>query len=400
VLRACLGGSALVGGLVAIGAARSTPAPAPATVIEDSALIDFSWYANSRFDWDPFLPEVQGPASLHALRPGTALWRDVPMRIREPIGGDKTAASVATTCFGQTLSLPLSAQPQQVVHLAMTGWLGFGPTTTTDEVAVVRVEHDGGERTEHTLRAREDVWSVLDLVPPEHQIAWTGIGFVHGLSLPIDRAAQRLTLGPAKRPDLCLSIFAVTVERGPGDFEPVDIAPIANADYTRNPFAPGPRLNFFPSLRPGRLSALGTTFLILNPHISQTGGTSLTSAHASLRRRVPLYARPSRGLAMLIDGALLPAHDAAVARFTVEYDRGADAVFDVHAQRDVTNYEEPAAPPVAFAGPPPQDLTLRRYPLDPSRTPRFLWIESLPGAEHDGERGGIAVFALTQELAR
>lgn len=396
--RSCATASLVIVALFALAAGRSQPAPAPARLHGADAMIDFGWYANARFDHDPFRPVLEAPASFRELPVGIVPWHGVPFRFREPVGGARAAPSLASTCppARTQLSLALDPAPTHAIHIALTALVWARPG---EAVAVVRLEHADGSRSERVLHAAQDVWNILGAVPPDRWVAWGGLAFVQGFTMVVDRPVRRMTIESSPLQGNCLSIFAITRERVPHQFEPLDISPIANADYGRDPFAPWSVLNHFPSLPPGRLEALGTSFWLLDPLRSHSGGSTITSAYAPFRQRIPLLARHSRGLALLLDGGLLPDRDVALVRATVEYDRGPDAAFELRAQRDVRNYYDAAAPPIAFAGPPPQDLTLRRWPLDPTRTPRFLWLEGLHSADHDGVRAGVALFALTQQLA-
>ena len=389
------GAVVLVGGL-GVAAARTEPAPVKPVVVGPRAALDFSYYANSRYDSDPFLPHLKAMSRYPDIA-GDYLWHAAPFRIVPPAVGHRDLPSVATNCgINKRLERELPGQPARRLHLAMTA-----RSATRDQVVgEIEVDLQNGRKQRHEIVSGREVLDIFDNVPPDRVVARSPLGVIQGVSLPIVGSPTRVSVSIQSDPKNCLAIFAMTLEDDVGRFEPLDLSPIANANHGIDFFLPMQRVNYFPDLTPGILATDNYPFLLLGPGTGITMGSSLTTGlNPEYRQRIPLYRVKTRAVMLLIDGQLLSQKGAKLSRLRVEYDDGTPTVAVLRTGIDVRNYDEVAAEPIAWRGRAPQDLTLYELKLDARRLPRYLWLESAI-APNGPVRSSIAVFAITQDLAQ
>ncbi len=402
--------------VVAVGVFRSQPAHARIHYQSQAAMIDFGWYANSRFDWNPFNPdEIYTIYSLSRLRGGLIHWGKIPFRIRQPAGYQRKLPSVATSCFtlNPTIAIDLRRVPSYVIHLALSANYAHKPGAAT---AIIDVEYTDGTVESRILLTQVDVWDFFASAPPQRVIYRNSVGSVTGYSFPLDfrRVPSRLIIRASPiegvlRP--CIALFGVTQEHaidpsetsrvGPStEFSTVTLGKAANANHGRDPFWPLTIANHFPDLRPGLLHFKETPFLILDRDRTPTQGSTLTSAYKpGFRQRIPLAPVRSTSLAFLLDGVVLPLKEYPVAEITIEYRTGSDQTTALIAQRDVWGYfDYRTSERIAWRGTFPQDLTYYQIPMDPTRIPTFVWIKGVSRAAGQPFQSGVAIFAITQTL--
>jgi hypothetical protein len=375
-------------------------------------MLDFGWYANSRYDNDPFEPVSSSFAALPGLRGGVLAWGAVPFDVLPPAGDARFAPSVITTCYQPTarFTIALEPRPTQILYLALSAVVG---PATGIAVVTIRVEYQDGTAVTRTLQSGRDVWDFLAAAPRE-RVVYSEIGSITGYAFALDPhrvpARMVMTNPPSTGPILpCSTLFAATQQyepREPGarvsEFAPVDISAVANANHAHEPFRPAILFNHFPDLAPGRLRFRNVPFLVLDRKVTPSGGTALTTAYAyGYRVRIPLARAPSSRIAFLLDGALMQGQSAHVADFAVEYDRGPRSVRQLWSERDVRDYWLPAPPGrVAWRGRGAQELTYLEMSVDAQRTPRYLWIDGASKRSSQALAPGVAVFAITQLLGR
>ncbi|MBN1655706.1 MAG: hypothetical protein JXA30_18215 [Deltaproteobacteria bacterium] len=399
--------------IVALGALRSRPAPAPARYHGRAAMIDFGWYANSRFDWDPFMPDLYEATSLPDLRGGLRHWGKIPFHIRKPAGHKQTLPSVATNCDMEEpfIAIDLRRRATNAIHLAFSAINVLKPYAA---VAVIDIVYADGSVLSKIPRANVDAWDFFASVPRQRVVYQSQAGSVTGYSIALDPERIPARLIVRKSPigsasSSCVALFAVTQEHaiGPGEttgnsasyrYSPVDLGAAANANHARDPFSVYAIANHFPDLRPGVLHFAKTPFLILDRDRTPTGGSTLTSAYVpGFRQRIPLEPVRSTALSLLLDGAVVPNLQYKVAEIVIEYQTGSEQTAVLYAQRDVWNYfDYPPAGKTAWRGPIPQDLSYYSMALDPARIPAYLWLKAISNAAIYPVQTGVAIFAITQ----
>lgn len=398
--------------VVAVGAYRSRPAPAPALYEDQAAMIDFSWYTNSRFDWDPFNPyELDSIRNFPGLRGGVIRWGKIPFRIRKPAGDRWAHPSVVTSCFAaKPFAIDLNRRPSRAIHLALSAVDALKPGVA---VAVFDIVYTDGTVMHKIPRVQRDIWDFNASAPRQRVVYQGHAGIVIGYSITLDpkRTPSQLVVRPApieKDENPCIALFGVTQEYGidpqtsaagtSTEYSTVDLGMAANANHGRDPFLPLAVANHFPDLLPGVLRFKETPFFILNHKHTPTGGSTLTSAYQpGFRQRIPLTPVHSTEIAFLLDGTVEPNVQYPVAEITIEYQTGSDQPTILMAQRDVWGYfDYPPFDLTAWRGTMPQDLTYFRIPMDPTRLPTFVWIKGIPRTWIDSPQSGIAVFAITQ----
>ena len=387
--------AALVLASIIFAAMRSQPAAVPAITSHRNAMLDFSTYANSRSDSNPFRPALKAMSRCPDLA-GRFTWGRVPFEIAPPAGGTLARPSVITTC-GAAASETKVLLPGHVarrLHLAIVA----RAQTSGEHVAEVEVIGEHGTLAGRAIVAGRDVNDLFSVSPRQTRVVTSLFTTVQGYSLPVAGTATQLIL--RKTPDAggCVAIFAVTVETGGGTYETVDLVPYANANQGVDFFRAEERVNYFPDLSAGTLTLNGMSFWLPARAQGITGGNTITTgSNPSYRQRVPLNHVRSDALVVLVDGWQLPRQGRAVARLEIEYTDGASTSRDLRAGVDVSDYGEQAAGPIAWHGRAPQDLSVVRVALDARRVPRYLWISALHA---DHSETSVAVFAITQERER
>jgi hypothetical protein len=408
-----IAGLVVIDSAVAAAAIRTQPAPAPVRYEGEAAMIDFGWYANSRYDSDPFRPGLNSIASLANLSGGIIHWGEVPFHIREPAGYKQASASVATSCVAIGTSLVVDLQPRktEAIHLALSA---INALDRGAAVAQVDVEYEDGSVSTRNLNAYEDIWDFFANVPAERVVYSRAAGSVTGYSYSLDpdRIPVRFVLRDAsvsRSVHPCFTLLAVTQQlarkphasteaRQPPEFLTVDIASITNADHGRDLFEPLVVANCYPDLSPGSLRFNNVPFWILNRNATPTGGTTITSVTSfGFRQRIPLLPVRSTRLSFLLDGMVFPNIEYHVADIIIEYKNGPSETTPIWAQRDVWNYWDfPPTRKKAWRGTVPQDLTYLELPMDRSRVPAFIWFNGSSSATANGIQGIVTIFAITQ----
>lgn len=402
--------------VVAVGAFRSQPAPAPAHYQGQAAMIDFGWYTNSRFDWNPFNPnELNSIMNFSKLKGGVIHWGGIPFHIRKPAGHQWTLPSTVTTCFGANpiIAIDLRRQPSKAIHLAMSAINAREPGVA---VADINIAYTDGTVENRILWAGKDIWDFLASAPARRVIYKSRAGSITGYSIALDpkRIPWRLTVQTSQIKEgniPCITLLAVTLEHAidphetsevntSSKFSTIDLGAAANANHARDLFSPLGIANHFPDLRPGVLRFKETPFLILNRDRTPTGGSTLTSVYnPEFRQRIPLAKVHSTALAFLLDGIVEPVIRYPVAKIAIEYRTGSNEETVLVAHRDVWGYfEYPPATQTAWRGALPQDLTYFRIPMDPGRIPTFVWIKANTGIWPASGESGVAIFAITQTI--
>jgi hypothetical protein len=394
----------------ALAATRTRPAPVEATWEGKAAMLDFAWYANSKYDLDPFQPNWYYTERNHFpdLRADTLTWHGVPFVILPSRRLPRDPGSVITTCYqdGATFTIPLEPRPTRAFHFALDAGLCYGERIP---VARLRVVYDRGEPWETELWSGVDVWDYM-LGPPTERRVWSGGDDqqLTGYALEADSARNAVEIvieGIPKMEDRRnnpgVVVFAVTregVSGGEERFDPVDLEPFVNSDYHGDPFKPGIVENHFPDLEPGVVRYRGVPFRILDAEDPPKRGTVITTAYVRTHRvRVPLVEQRSERIALLLDGGLMRGFHLHASDLVVEYAGGPPDRFEIWSGTDVRDYwEDGPEGRVAWEAEKPQDLTYHEIGLDPGRVPMFLWIEGVPNQGVLGMNAGIAVFAITQ----
>lgn len=396
----------IMNALVLIGAARTSAVPVTATRIGQSALLDFGWYANSKYDVNPFDPSLH--VGFRFLLPHALNWGAVPFDFTPPARPRFAEASNFTTCslpFEQfTLELP--PVPTGALHFAMTA---AGALAQGLPVLNVRVEGLAHGSLERTLRAGIDIWDMFQVVPADHLLSG-GNYPVAGYTwrFPAPETPQKLVFtSPFSREGIwpCMALFAITRElpaspNGHAQLQPIDLSSLANAKREENAFRPGILLNFYPDLKPGVLQVGPRSFRILDR--MQTASTETTWTNAGVtefRNRVPLLRESSTELAFLIravtgGSATQPQH---LADLEVEYERGPNTKYEVWSPRDVGDYLASNQNLAGWRGTGFQRLDQLVVHVDPERLPRFLWM-TRPHDTSMPKHAGLAIFAITQSM--
>jgi len=191
---------------------------------------------------------------------------------------------------------------------------------------------------------------------------------------------------------------------------PIDITPYANADYRHDPFRPDPGFGppLFPGLEKQTIVRNGIP-LEIPADASVTGLPSvITSAYQpAFNRRIPLEPSPTRGIAFALDGGAIGKASIPVARLVLEYADGSQTEESLISNVDVWEYWEknhgmtiPDDLLLWQANEGNESLVFHYMPCDPGRPPASVTIEGTGKRGDDGEYAGVAVFAITQVLAR
>lgn len=396
-----------VGG-VAIAALRSEPMPVPWVAIgRHHLMLNFGWYANARSDGNPFQTQAQ---SLGDFRlPDRLHWGTTPFVILPETQGTNAAASSLTTCTlpMQHFTVPLAPLPTRAIHFALCG---LGATEHDLPVLTVRVDTERTGKLERTLRAGQDIWDFFTVPPPPSRVyesAASVSGFTFSIpGAPVAKQVEISSPWSSAKVWPCAAIFAITQEIATGvdgsssDFLPVDLTPVANADYGQNAFWPSPVLNYYPSLTPGLLQLESNPFLILSRRHTPHGANVLNiKPFGPSGIRLPLPRQRAERLSLLaavLDNGESNHH---VADLVVEYEDGQRSTRELSSPTDVVAYMRHAAEPnVAWTSEAGQKLSSVTMDLG-GKAPKYLWLLDRANTECAACNSSVTVFAITQTLA-
>jgi hypothetical protein len=184
-------------------------------------------------------------------------------------------------------------------------------------------------------------------------------------------------------------------------FNPLDLAPVANAGYRGDPFRPGlvKDVDHFPDLAPGIRSWQGIPFIIgLDDPRARRKAVVTTCYGTDPEAILPLRAEPSTAVWLALDGGKTAGCWAPCALITVRYADGTRHTQEIVPYNDVWDYwqqEEIPGERVLWQTPGTrQSISTLGVPLDPTRRPVDLMIERAGKGE-----AGIVLFAVTQVIA-
>lgn len=393
-----------VNAVVLFGAARTSAVGVTATRFGDLALLDFGWYANSKYDVNPFDPTLN--VGFPFRLPRAVNWGAIPFDFTPPAQPRVTDASNLTTCnlpFEQfTLALPPT--PTRALHFAISA---AGALSRGAPVLTVRALGLAQGSSERTLRAGIDVWDVFQAVPAD-RLLYHGTYPVAGYTWRFAESETPTTLvfsSPFSSDRIwpCMALFAITRELpasadGRAQFQAIDLSSLANAKREESAFRPGFLLNFYPDLRPGLLQLGPRAFRILDRKRTAVAENAWTNAGVSeFHGRVPLLRESSTELALLVRAVtgsadMQPRH---LADLEVEYERGPNTTYEVWSPRDVGDYLAADQGLSGWRGTGYQRLDQLVIRVDRERVPRNLWM-SRPRDVPLPKHAGLAIFAITQ----
>lgn len=191
-------------------------------------------------------------------------------------------------------------------------------------------------------------------------------------------------------------------------FSFVDLSPCANADYHHNAFFSDARKgsDHYPGLRSGTYRWRGVPLRIADS-FRETRHPSVitTGSDAAFVCKVPLAPSPSTGLYLAMDGAWIK-KESRIARLRALYQDASVTEKDIIARRDVWTYStdkneaEIPSGRIFWENSKGQKIVVVPMPLAADKIPESLEIIALPAQGLQHHQPAIAIFAVTQALAR